>query len=98
MAVRIDFTPEASEDVAEAFSWYERQRRDLGREFEEELERALAILRSMPSTGSPVYRMLRRALMARFPFALYYAVESEVVVVHAVLHHRRDPRTWRRRV
>ena len=97
MTVRIEFTTEASEDVAEAFSWYERQRRGLGREFEEELDRAFAIVRSMPTTGSPVHRMLRRSLMARFPFALYYAIEAELVVVHAVLHHRRDPRTWRRR-
>ena len=97
MAVRIEFTPEASEDVPEAFSWYERQRHGLGREFAEELDRAVAIIRSMSSTGSAVHRMLRRSLLARFPFAVYYAVEAELVVVRAVLHHRRDPRTWRRR-
>ena len=97
MAVRIEFTPEASEDVAEAFSWYEGQRAGLGREFEEYVDRAVAIIRSMPLAGTPVHRMLRRSLVARFPFALYYAVEDEVVVVRAVLHHRRDPRTWRRR-
>jgi plasmid stabilization system protein ParE len=94
---RVEFTPEASEDVAEAFSWYEGQQLGLGREFETHLDRAIAVIRAMPAAGSPVHRTLRRCLLGRFPFAVYYALEGDVIVVRAVLHHRRDPRTWRRR-
>jgi len=97
VAGRVEFTPEASEDVAEAFSWYERQQPGLGREFETHLDSAIAMIRAMPAAGSPVHRGLRRCLLARFPFAVYYAAEDDVLVMRAVLHHRRDPRTWRRR-
>ena len=97
MAGRVEFTPEASEDVAEAFSWYEHQHPGLGREFETYVDRAVAMIQVMPAAGSPVHRTLRRCLLTRFPFAVYYASEEDVVVVRAVLHHRRDPRTWRRR-
>jgi len=40
---------------------------------------------------------IRRALARRFPYAVYFAVEAEVVVVLAVLHVARDPATWQHR-
>jgi plasmid stabilization system protein ParE len=36
---------------------------------------------------------VRRALLHRFPYAIYFRVTEESVVILAVLHLRRDPRT-----
>lgn len=97
MGHRLEFRPEAFADVAEAFSWYEARRAGLGEEFEAELNRTLHLIESMPAAGRVVYRTLRRALMRRFPFAVYYAFGPDLIEVRAVLHQRRSPRTWRRR-
>ena len=35
----------------------------------------------------------RRCLSKRFPFAIYYSVDGELIRVHAVLDCRRNP-TW----
>jgi plasmid stabilization system protein ParE len=40
---------------------------------------------------------IRRALLRRFPYAVYFAVEVDVVVVLAILHVTRDPAEWQRR-
>ena len=40
---------------------------------------------------------IRRALLKRFPYAVYFAIEADVVVVAAVLHASRDPAEWQRR-
>jgi plasmid stabilization system protein ParE len=40
---------------------------------------------------------IRRALLRRFLYAVYFAVEADVVVVLAVLHVSRDPAEWQRR-
>jgi plasmid stabilization system protein ParE len=40
---------------------------------------------------------IRRALLRRFPYAVYFAVERDVVVILAVLHVSRDPAEWQRR-
>jgi plasmid stabilization system protein ParE len=40
---------------------------------------------------------IRRALLRRFPYAVYFAVDGDVVVVIAVLHASRDPAEWQRR-
>jgi plasmid stabilization system protein ParE len=94
---RLEFSPEASADVAEAFSWYEAQRLGLGTEFEAELDRTLGLITAMPAAGRVVYRTLRRALVRRFPFAIYYILGADLIEIRAVLHGRRHPRTWRRR-
>ena len=41
-----------------------------------------------------VHRNLRRALVRRFPFAVFYMFDGDGVFVHAVLHCRRTPARW----
>ena len=39
----------------------------------------------------PIYFEFHRMLSKRFPFGIYYEVESDVVYVYAILDLRRDP-------
>ena len=41
-----------------------------------------------------VHGEVRRALVSRFPYGIFYRVESKRVVVLAVLHTARDPKVW----
>ena len=97
MTYRVEFRPEASVDVAEAFSWYEARRAGLGAEFAAELEHTLGLVATMPGMGRVVYRTLRRASVRRFPFAVYYVLSADLIEVRAVLHGSRHSRTWQRR-
>ena len=97
MAYRLEFRLEASADVAEAFSWYEERRRGLGAEFADALDSTIQLITAFPAAGPVVYRGLRRALVRRFPFAVYYVLEGEQIVVRGVLHMSRHPRVWQRR-
>jgi len=48
--------------------------------------------------GFPVvHRETRRVLLQRFPYALYYRVFGEALVIVACMHGRRDPIRWRSR-
>ncbi|MFC4309594.1 type II toxin-antitoxin system RelE/ParE family toxin [Steroidobacter flavus] len=88
---------EAEEDLAVATAWYEQQRAGLGQQF---LDRAMAIFNSVaerPLLYPVVHRSTRRALMARFPFAIYFRVEPDDIVVVAVMHGSRHPLCWRSR-
>jgi len=33
----------------------------------------------------------------RFPFVIYYEIETDEIVVYAVWHYRRDPQGWQQR-
>jgi plasmid stabilization system protein ParE len=58
--------------------------------------RALRQSRS-PELYPIVYKSLRRALMRRFPYAVYYGLTPESIVIAACIHGRQHPRRWRRR-
>ena len=91
------FTLRASDDIEEAYRWYEAQRPGLGGEFEAALELVLRLVRTVPEAGPKVHRELRRLLVPKFPYSLYYRLGESVIEIRGCLHQRRDPRVWRRR-
>jgi toxin ParE1/3/4 len=44
-----------------------------------------------------VDRTMRRALVRRFPYAIFYEIEPRQIVVYGVFHGARNPNAWRRR-
>lgn len=84
-------------DVEAAFEWYENERSGLGLEFLDELRAAYNRIADGPVKYQELRGDVRRALLRRFPYAVYFAIEGDVVVVVAVLHVSRDPAEWQRR-
>lgn len=94
----IRFIPEADAELTEAREWYSHQRKDLDLEFMQCIEDALLRVADNPRLFPLVYRELRRAVVRRFPFAVFYELTSEEIQVIAVFHSRRDPELWKSRV
>lgn len=84
-------------EIEEAANWYEMQRKGLGHEFLDEVLRAFKTISDNPYTYTVVHRHTRRALTHRFPFAIYYRIEEESLVVVAVMHGSRHPKRWQKR-
>jgi plasmid stabilization system protein ParE len=97
VARELRFTPLAARDVASARDWYDAQRPGLGTEFEAALATTLDLIGQVPEAAPVVLKDVRRMLVARFPYALYYRPTEQAIEVRACLHTRRDPRRWRRR-
>jgi plasmid stabilization system protein ParE len=91
------FTPLASADIEAAYAWYEGQRRGLGGEFRVALEVVWSLLNQFPEAGPIAHRDLRRVLVPRFPYAVYYRLGEQVIEIRGCLHQRRDPRAAIRR-
>ena len=89
--------PEAEADLVDARNWYEEQRQGLGAEFLLCVEEVLERISRMPEMHAVVYEGVRRALTRRFPYAIYYRIEANEIVVLGILHIRRDPRGWQSR-
>lgn len=94
----IRFTPDAETELAEAGQWYAHQREGLDLEFMQSIDDALLRIVSNPDVYPIVYRTLRRAVVRRFPFAIFYEVAADEIQVVAVFHSRRDPKSWKSRV
>jgi len=93
---RLISVPRADLDVEAAFEWYENERSGLGFEFLDELRAAYNRIAEGPLKYQLLRSGIRRALLKRFPYAVYFAIEDDVVVVVTVLHASRDPAEWQR--
>jgi len=51
-----------------------------------------------PFAETDVREAARRALLRRFPYAIYFVAGEELIAVIAVLHQHRRPEAWRARV
>jgi len=96
--VTLRIRPEAEADIAAAYTYYEEASEGLGAEFLRAVEATLAIIERTPQLYAVVHREVRRALLRRFPYAIFYVVDGDTVVVLACFHARRDPAQWQRRV
>jgi plasmid stabilization system protein ParE len=95
---RVNIRPLAEADLAEAYEWYEEQAAGLGAQFLDEVEPVYERLEQFPAAFPEVYRHARRALVRRFPYAVFYRLQDEIAHVIACTHVRRHPRAWRSRV
>ena len=92
------FHPEASQDVQEAFRWYESRDSDVADAFRAALDRAVDRIRERP-LGCPTYgHGLRRVLLKKFPFQVVFRPGETEVFVVAVAHFKRRPRFWLERL
>ena len=97
MTPRLFVRDAAVADIEAAVEWYEDRRAGLGGEFLRAVRATLAAVERTPEQFGMAREPIRRAVLRRFPYALFYIVEPDTVVVIACLHARRDPHVWQSR-
>lgn len=96
--MRVVYRLAAALDIGEARAWYEDIQPGVGVRFQQALEALERLIAEHPDAFPAVHGPIRRALLKRFPYALYYQqLDAETVEVIACLHARRRPDAWRRR-
>jgi len=90
--MRIEYHPAIEQELRDIISYYNQCSSGLGTEFLNELERQIFKIAAMPTQWRIVESDIRRALMKRFPYVIYFRVlESDVLRVTVVKHQRRHP-------
>lgn len=93
MSYTLRFLPELEEDVMAAHDWYEGKSAGLGAEFLRSFYAHVAILQRTPLIYPQIYQDFRRGLLRRFPYACYYRIAGELVIIYGAFHCARDPAT-----
>lgn len=92
------------DDAAEAefyniVDYYKRLEPSLASDFIVEFDRVVQRLLEFPKAGSSYLYGTRRIILQRFPYAIVYKIyRDEVIVAHAVMHMRRKPDYWKKRL
>ena len=85
-------------DLLDSYHFYEEQQAGLGSYFLTSLYSDIESLRLYAGIHLKPHKHLHRLVSKRFPFAVYYQVRGDTVLVHAVVDSRRDPAWIRRRL
>lgn len=94
MALPLVYRLRVKHDLDAAIDWYEEQRAGLGGEFQTSVQSTFEAIKRHPELFASVYREVRRAIVSRFPFAVFYLVEPNRVVVLRLLHTARNSQIW----
>lgn len=96
MTYALRFLPQVEMDVRNGRTWYEAKAPGLGEEFLRVFYACAEELARDPQIYPRIHREFRRRLLRRFPYAIYFRIEGDRVVVFGLFHCARDPRRLRR--
>ncbi len=90
MPLPVEFLEEAEAELDDGYAWYEHKAK-LGLAFAGAVDDAIRRIEAHPEFHQRAVGQIRRAVVQRFPYCIYYLLESERIVVLAIFHARRDP-------
>lgn len=94
--MRVRILDAAQNDLKSGYRFYESQEHGVGSYFLDSLFADIDSLMFFGGIHQIVNGGFYRMLAKRFPFAVYYRVEQETILVYAVLDCRRSP-AWNRK-
>ena len=94
MGLPVVYRRKVGRDLAGGFGYYEEQNEGLGERFLAAVDSAFDAIENYPEMFSRVHGEVRRAVLSKFPYAVFFRVEAKRVVVLTVLHTARDPKLW----
>lgn len=92
---RIELTTGVDSDSDSTYEWYEKQEQGIGRQFAKNLLDLLENIQLQPFSFPTSHAVFRKALMRKFPYAVYFQIFDEKIVVIAIIHGARHPRQVR---
>jgi len=87
----------ARREIDAAFTWYRTHSPSAAQAFLNAVDDAMRSIADAPERYPLVRGHLRRILLHRFPYAVYYKVYPAVITIVGVIHGHRHPRNWLRR-
>ncbi len=74
--VRIE--PDAQNDLEEAVIWYEEERKNLGKDFSEEVYLKIESIIQNPKLYQATFKNIRTAVLDQFPFSIFYFMKNKI--------------------
>ncbi len=89
---QIRILPEVWDDLDEAASWYiQKEDRELGRRFVAAFRSQLPEIASFAGTHRLIYKEFSRVFAKPFPYAIYFRIKDDWVVVTLLWHTAKNP-------
>lgn len=98
MIYRLQILSEAAVDIKEITLWYKKIAPALGKRFLNELYEGFDKIITNPKVWFNIAIHVRRFTLSHFPYMIMFKVQDDVIIVFAVIHTRRNPEKWKKRI
>jgi toxin ParE1/3/4 len=98
MSLRVEFLSGADADLQETFNRFEDYREGFGTEFITVVDAYLARIVAFPEIAPVYFEGIRRQVMQRFPYGIFYQPGPTRILVVAILDLRQDEEQILRRL
>jgi plasmid stabilization system protein ParE len=95
--MKYEFHPEALDEYEDAARYYAECQAGLELRFIQCIESTFRRICETPDRWRIFEQDIRRCLVHVFPYAILYSIESDYVLIIAVMHCSREPGYWRHR-
>ena len=82
MADTFILLPDAERDIAEGYDWYEKREPGLGEELLRCVDACFLSIRRNPEMYAFAHESYRRALVRRFPYAIFYEHFEDTITIY----------------
>ena len=96
--MRIEFHPEAYQEMLESARYYEERSDGLGGDFLAAVEETTRRIARFPDAAPTVGVGARKRLVFGFPFTVLYQRQENRIFIAAVMHQHRRPGYWKDRL
>lgn len=96
--MRFEFHPEALAEYKHAARFYAECQDGLELRFIASVETAIRSILIDPQRRFVLEEGIRRCLTKVFPYAVLYSIETDYILIIAVMHCHREPSCWRNRI
>jgi hypothetical protein len=96
--LKISFLSAAEQEFIETVTYYNSQSEGLGFEFAAEIKYTLDRVIQYPLAWHKLSERTHRCRTNRFPYGVIYQIRKDGIMIIAVMHLHRKPKTWQSRI
>ena len=90
MKYRVILSPDAEAGISSAVQWYQPAGQEVALRFLWKTRATINRIRQYPNSFPRVSAVIRRAVLHRFPYSIFFVLMKEFVGVVAIRHHRQS--------
>lgn len=95
---QINLSNEAESDFANSYAFYKSESQAIADKFIKSIDQSFRKIAFSPYSYNKVFKSLRRHLVKKFPFVIYYYIDEYNIKIVAIFHTSRNPEIWNNRL